>query len=89
MTPMEIEDDITVDEVFEVSIHKHNSQIFVLVVQESSNAASEMKEVVAKAKRAPRKKYRWTEETRYDGAVPLYTVSVCMCVCVCVCGVCV
>ncbi|CAI8038014.1 Ubinuclein-1, partial [Geodia barretti] len=49
VTPMEVDDEVTVDEVFE----------------ESSNAASEMKEAAAKAKRAPRKKYKWTEETRH------------------------
>jgi hypothetical protein len=49
VTPMEVDDEVTVDEVFD----------------ETSNAASEMKEAAAKAKRAPRKKYKGTEETRH------------------------
>ena len=86
---MEVEDDVTVDEVFEVNCFLTNRflQLLVCVLQESSNAATEMKEAAAKAKRAPRKKYKWTEETRWGrgGGSSGLVVPCVMCVwCVCV-----
>ena len=93
MTPMEIEDDITVDEVFEVSIHKH-TQTQTQLTNVCACCAGVIECCVRDERGCGKSKEGTSQEVQVDRRDQVWWCStfiycVCVCVCVYVCGVCV